>query len=321
MATNLDIATALSTANTTHISMGQEIFTGKLPGPWQLWTDQINDSSGLVQNNVLANDPIMREWVGPRQVKGLRAYTFAIEAKSYEATLSITRQELTRDKTGAVSKKIGDFNRNGAAEYDRRTAEVLDGSSGAGPTGYDGVALYSAAHPHVNSSSGHSNLSAVDWSHANFNTARTAMRNFKNEQGEPMDIEPTHVRCGPDTEQRVKEVLEAKDRISFTDMVAAQTTTAVQNATLMPNVWQGECAVVVDPRVAKTNAYYVDIFDLSKPVKPMLLLVERAIEAIPRTDMDDPNRFDNDEFLFGLEGDHVATAGFWQTAYRLQGTA
>lgn len=318
MATNLDLDTALDAANTTHVTMGQELFAGGPAGSYQLWTDRIDDSSGSVQNNILTNAPIMRQWVGARQVKEPRAYTFSVKADPFEATLGIKRRTMTQDKTGTVAKLIGDFNRDNVPEYDRRVAAALDGSSGNGPTGYDGVALFNAAHPHVNSGSGHSNVATSDLSHANFNTARTAMRNYKREDGEPFGIIPTHMRVGPSLEQRAKEILEAKDRIAFTDMTAAETSAAVQNATLLPNVWAGELTLIVDPRV---TTFYADVYDLSKPVKPMLLLVERGIEAIARTDMTDPHRFEYDEFLFGLEGEHKAAAGFWPTAYRLQGTA
>lgn len=319
MGTELDIQTALAAANTTHISMGQEIFSNPLPGPYQLWTTRVDDSSGKVQNNILANLPIMQTWVGARKEKQPRAYTFSITAVPYEATLYLKRTTISRDKTGTVAKAIGDFHRDNAPAYDRAVAAALDGSSGNGPTGYDAVALFNSAHPHVNSLSGHSNVSAsTDLSHANFNTARTNMRAFKTEAGEPFGILPTHMRVGPSLEQRAKEILEAKTRVVYSDMTAAETTAAVQNTTAMDNVWQGELQLVVDPRV---TTYYCDLFDLSKSVKPMILLVERPIEAVSQTDMEGDRRFNDDEFVFGLEGDHVATAGFWQTAYRLQGTA
>ena len=112
MATDLDIDTALAAANTTHVSMGQELFSGKLPGPWQLWTQQIDDPAGVVRNNFLTNAPEMREWIGARQVKMPRAYHFTMTAKKYEATLGVKRQTLSRDKTGTVAKSIGDFNRD-----------------------------------------------------------------------------------------------------------------------------------------------------------------------------------------------------------------
>lgn len=323
MATNLDLATALADANTTHITLGQEIFANVLPGPWQLWTTQINDPTGRVQNNVIANVPEMREWVGARVLKRPRAYTQLITTKKFEATLPVERLLMKRDTTGTVAQMIGDFHRTQSQEYNVRVRAELDGSSGNGPTGYDAVALFNASHPHVNNGSGHSNTGTANLSHANFTAARAAMRNFRKESNEPFGIAPTHMRVGPDLESHAKEILEAKDRVTFTNMTGATTSSAVQNATLMPNVWAGDLDLVVDPQIPKTSGqeYYWDLYDLSKPVKPMGLLVERPIEAIGITDMDSEERFHNDRFLFGLEGEHAAFAGFWMTAYRNKGTA
>ncbi len=318
--TNLDLATSLLNANTTFVERGSELFSQAiLPGPYALWTDIVS-SDGNWERHFLTNHPMMRQWTGARQKKALRAYKENLLPVRYEATLPIDRLLLKRDKTGSVGKAIDDFLSMEVMAHDSTTASSLDGSSGAGPTGYDGVALFSASHPHVNSSSGHSNLSAgTNLSHANFNALRSAMRKFKFENGQPMHIIPTHMRVGPDLEQRAKEILQASDRVVFSDSTASETTTAVVDTATMTNVWRGEATVVVDPRI---TTYYWDLFDLSKGVmKPMRLVDERRPESISQTDMADESRFNDDVFNFGLEGEWVVGAGDWQTAYRGTGTA
>ena len=321
MATNTHIQTAFAEANRIHMTLGQDLFAEVMPGPYSLWTTTQTGSSGKYQNNFLANLPELQRWTGPRDEKSPRAYTQQIDTLPYEATLALKRTDLTRDQTGAVAQAIGDFNRGQLSSKNRHVADALDGTSGNGPTGYDGVSLFNASHPHVNSGSGHSNLSAgTNLSHATFNTARSAMRKFLKESGSPFQITPTHMRVSPDLEQRAKEIADAADVIKFTDMTASDSTTAVQNATAMTNVWRGSVDVVVDNEIT-SNTYYWDLMDLSKNVKPMILVIERDIEPITRTDMDDPRRWDFDEVLFGLEADYVAVAGFWPLIYRSTGTA
>jgi phage major head subunit gpT-like protein len=317
MATNLDLDAGLQSANTTFQAMREELFTGaQLAGPYAMWTD-IVPNTGRWENHFIANWPIMRQWTGARQEKVLRDYSEILTPVSYEATLPIKRLTITRDKTGAVGKAIDGFMRQNVMAHDQTVASSLDGTSGTGPTGYDAVALFSASHGQVPNTSNIS--SGTNLSHANFSTARATMRKLQFENTEPAQIVPTHARCGPDLEQRYKEILSADTRIVFTDMQSDESTTAVQNATQIANVWQGELVLVVDPRV---TTFYWDLYDLSKPNnKPMTLIDERRPEAINKTDMTDERRFQFDEFLYGLEGEWKVGAGQWMTAHRGTGTA
>lgn len=322
MSTDLDISASLANAQTTFVERGSELFRQAiLPGQYSIYTATI-PNIGIWERHFLTNQPMMRQWTGSRQEKFMRAYKESLTPVSYEATMPIARLDLVRDKTGSIGKSIDDFFAMQVMAYDSTVASSIDGSSGAGPTGYDGQALYSTAHPHVNSSSGHSNLSSgTNLSHATFSTARAAMRKYLFENGQPMHIVPTHMRVSPDNEKRAKEIASAADRVVFTDTEAAETTSAVQNTTNMPNVWRGEVDVLVDPRIT-SNTYYWDLFDLSKGnMRPMVLIEERRPETISQDSMEGEFRFNNDIFKFGLEGEWKVGAGDWQTAYRATGTA
>jgi len=324
MGTNLDLSALLANAQTTYESRGAEILTETLPGPWSLYTLKIDVSdSGIWQNDFVANIPVMRQWVGARVDKTLRGYTQSLEAVAYEATLPIARNVLRRDKSGAVGRAIDAFLRKGAATHDKFASEALDSNSSAGPTGYDAVALFSTAHPHVNSGSGHSNLSAgTNLSHANYGAARAVFMTRVDEQGEPMGpFRVTHMRIHPTLLQRAKEILDTDRIIKYTDISANEATSGVQNATAVDNVFKGDAMIIEDHRIATADQYEWTLFDLSRPEKPMVLIEERAPEQISQLDMEDPRRFTNDEFVFGLEADFKVGAGFWPLAYRATGTA
>jgi len=325
MTTNLDLDAGLQNANTVFQSLRDQLYAEILPGPYQMYSDVIPVATGLWENHFLSNHPQMRQWVGARQEKAFRHYSEALEAVAFEATLPIKRKLISRDKTGAVGKALGVFARNNTQAYDRTAAAAFDGSAGAGPTGFDGVSLFNASHPHVNSGAGHSNIAAgTNFSHAAFTAARAAMRKFKFENGEPAYIVPTLIRVGNDLEQRVKDVLEARDRKVTVDASGAEATAAVVAATSIENVWMGELDVLIDQRVGAggSGGFFWTLIDARKPDnKPMTLIEERRPVAINRTDMTDPRRFEFDEFVYGLEGDWQVGAGQWMTCYRGTGTA
>jgi phage major head subunit gpT-like protein len=157
----------------------------------------------------------------------------------------------------------------------------------------------------------------LSWS--TFDAARTAMRQLTFENGEPAGVNPTHMRVGPALESRAKAILEAKERIRFTDMTTADTTTLAQNATAVTNVWAGELTLVVDPRV--TN-YFWDLYDLSKPgVRPIELYEGQAPHPVNLDQMTDYPRYTDDVFVYGLEADFVFDSGMWMVGYRATGTA
>jgi len=322
MSYNLSLSAGLASAQTTYQAAFENLYAGNmLPGGWSLWTEKLTGNAKTISLQSIANFPVMSEWNGAKIEKYLRHYALTATLKKFEATLPIQRMDLTYEGgMPIIGRAIDAYLRQQVTAYDKSCADVLDSASGAGPTGYDLVALFSASHPHGAAGALQSNIGAgVNLNWRTFDAARQAGTEYRFENGEPAGIRYTHMRVGPKLERVAKEILEAKDRIAYTDMFAAASTTAVQNATLFPNVWAGELKLVVDPRI---TTYYWDLYDLSKPgVRPLMLYEGRAPEPVLLDQMDGERRFNTDEFVFGLEGDWVPFAGHWMTAYRGTGTA
>lgn len=320
-ATNLSLAAGTANARTTFESKYEEFFAGGMPGTWQLFTDKNTGKTEYKQFEFITNQPVMRKWVGSRIRKYMRHYSTLLQLETYEATMEIARKLIQYGgDPDTIGKAIDTFMRLQATAYDKAFATAIDSNSGAGPTGYDGVGLFSAAHPHASGGGTQSNLSAgtnLSWS--SFDSLRAGMRTLTFENGEPANVVATHARCGPLLESRFKSILEAKERIRFTDMTTADTTTLAQNATAVTNVWAGELTLIVDPRV---TGYYWDLYDLSKPgVRPIILYEGQAPHPVNQDQMTDKDRFENDVFVYGLEGDFTFDAGMWMVAARATGTA
>lgn len=320
---NLDPQSALVDANTLFTTIGQEMFAPDktIDGNFAIYTHEASVPNGVWTRNFGANHPIMALWDGAREKKtAFRVYTETARPVSYQATLQLPRRTFLNDKTGVVQGHITRFYDMVGPAFDQAVTTAFDSASGAGPTGYDGVALFSTAHPHVNSGDTASNLAAgTNLSHANAFAARAVGRKLKGENGEPLGIVYNMLRVGPDLEQKAKEIFDANERYIATNTNGTEATAGVVDTTTYPNVWAGAVQIFVDPRV---TTYYWTMMDLTKgsELRPMRLLVERRPEPLMRTEMTDPARWEGDLYEWGIEGEYKAIAGDWITCYRGTGT-
>jgi len=326
MSTNLSLNAAFANANTAYQVKYAELYENALPGAYQIYTDQITGvDTETTEFDWATNHPMMREWIGPRREAFLRAYTQQIKLKTYERLLSFERKTLVlRDKTGAVARGIKTFLSQQVAAYDLTGYTAYMSASGAGPTGYDGVALFANAHPHSGSGGNQSNLSAgTNLNAATYDAAQTAMNSYTLENGEPAGMVGTHLVIGPNLKTRARQLFGASTRLVTVDASGKLDAAAsVVAAGAVQNMYDGEVTIVVDMRRVGTPAYYWDLVDCSKSgIRPMVQLIHRAPTPIHQDQMTDPARFSRDRVYFGLEGDWVFAAGMWMSAYRATGTA
>jgi phage major head subunit gpT-like protein len=86
----------------------------------------------------------MREWTGPRMVEQIKRGAYAITAKDFEKTISIPRNALDDDNTGAYMAQIETLAQQARLLRDQQICTKLE----AGETDlcYDGLAFFSASH-------------------------------------------------------------------------------------------------------------------------------------------------------------------------------
>ncbi len=323
--TNLALQETLLQSATQFEAAFQEIFRdAQVPGEFSKYTDVRTGKTIQLMLLIMANHPTMREWLGSRVEKYLRSYSQTITLRTWEATLPLKRILMDYvDSVGTVKDAIDTFVNNTSTAYDEQCSAAIDGSSGVGPTGYDGVALFSTAHPH-GPSGNQSNLgSGTNLSYGAFDAARAAMAGWRFENGTPARRKATHMRVGVALETRAKEILSATQRVVAVANDGLEAGTRVAAATI-DNVWKGELELIVDPRIppSGTGSMYWDLYDLRQPkMRPLVLYVGRAPEPIHQLDMDSDRRFNMDELVFGIEGDFAPAAGHWMSCYRGTGTA
>jgi phage major head subunit gpT-like protein len=88
--------------------------------------------------------PGMREWIGERQFKNIKAGKYSIVNKDFEATVEVDRNDINDDKIGIFKPIISELGRSAAAHPDELVFGLLP--QGFTELCYDGAAFFSAAH-------------------------------------------------------------------------------------------------------------------------------------------------------------------------------
>lgn len=92
----------------------------------------------------LGQTPMMREWIGGRNAKGLREDSFLIRNKHYEATLDILVSDLRRDKSGQALVRIAELARRSNAHWASLLSQLIVAASAS--VCYDGQYFFDTDH-------------------------------------------------------------------------------------------------------------------------------------------------------------------------------
>ncbi|CAN5533516.1 Mu-like prophage major head subunit gpT family protein [soil metagenome] len=93
----------------------------------------------------LGQMPMLREWLGDRRVKSLKAFDFAIKNRDFEMTVSVPRNEVMDDNIGVYTSLIEDMGREAGTHPDRLVFGLLP--NGFSQPCYDGQNFFDNSHP------------------------------------------------------------------------------------------------------------------------------------------------------------------------------
>ncbi|TRD18388.1 Mu-like prophage major head subunit gpT family protein [Palleronia caenipelagi] len=125
--------------------------------------------SGSTSNTYgwLGDAPQLREWIGSRVVKDMKASGYQITNKLYEATVGVPRTAIEDDSLGVYSPLMASMGQSAADHPDRMIAEII--MTGATTLCYDGQNFFDTDHPVA---ANHDGTGAV-----------TAVSNYDNDAG------------------------------------------------------------------------------------------------------------------------------------------
>lgn len=253
----------------------------------------------------LGNSPIMREWIGGRQVKGLTDNGFTIKNKTFEVSLGVNVDDLRRDKTTQTTVRIQELADNTVAHPLGLLTTLIE--AGPSTTCYDGQYFYDTDHKEGKSGTQSNDITSAAVAPtvptaAEYSTAILAgiqrLMGIKNDQGQPMN----------------------ENAKSFLVMVPASHMVAAAGALNAPVLVNAAGAAVtnlitsfggftitlkVNARLSATDSFTIHRVDA--PVKPFI----HQVEMDPFMSMKD-DTFDNNQYVFGVKSIENVGYGLWQ---------
>jgi phage major head subunit gpT-like protein len=256
-----------------------------------LWTE-VSSKTKINTYGWMAQQLQLREWIGPRVAQNLSEHSYALENKKYEGTVELDRDDVEDDNLGMFQNVTIPQLAEAVKKHPfRKCFELLASNSYAGPLAFDGKALFANDHPTyapVGFDQDYTNVHALALSDVNLQTVRETGASIVGEDGQPLEVNYTHLFVSPQKEIVAKKILE-----STTYAQASGSNNAIDNP------MKGLMKVVVVPRLAAAPTRWY-CADLSRPLKPIIHQVRRKAEFVSRDNLSDPKVFDLDKFTYGV---------------------
>lgn len=246
----------------------------------------------------LGSFPRLREWIGERVIKSLKAHGYTIKNKDWEATVELNRNDVEDDTYGIFKPIITELGRSAAIHPDELVFELL--SKGFVTTCYDGQYFFDTDHPGVNGKS-QSNKGTAPLSPASYSAARAQVMSLTDDEGKSLGIFPNLLVVPPQLEETARRILNA-------DIINNET-----------NVLKGTAELLVVPEVAGNPTGWF-LLDVSRGIKPFIFQVRKSYEFVALDKITDINVFMNKQFIYGVDARCNVGFGLWQLAYGSTGT-
>ncbi len=238
--------------------------------------------------------PMMREWIGAREIQNLMTYDYVIKNRNFELTTSIPVNDIADDQYGVYTPLMSEMGFSAKKHPDVLTFDLL--GKGFEEKGYDKVPFFSAKHPMGKSKKVQSNIGTKKLCATSYAEARAAMMTVKGENERTLNIVPDLLVVTPQNEAVARELL-------FADLIAGSS-----------NVNKNTCELLVVPELTDyADQWY--LFCTKRYVKPFVYQLREKPKLVCKNKETDDNVFFDDEILYGIKGRYNVGFGLWQLAY------
>lgn len=253
----------------------------------------------------LGSSPAMREWVGPRLVKGLRDNGFAIKNKTFEATLGVSVDDVRRDQTGQSMVRISELATRTANHPVSLLSQII--VAGAATVCYDGQYFYDTDHAEGDSGAQSNKTTSpgavpaaptsAEYEKAILGAVQQIL-GIKDDQGEPMNDNAKSFLVMVPAGHFAAASAALKNPVLVTSAGAAITNT-------LATLGGFTIELAVNPRLTATTKFTVHRTD--GDTKPFIYQVELE----PQVQFNDKS-FEENQWEFGVKAIHNVGFGFWQ---------
>lgn len=270
------------------------VFKNEFNKVFEKYTTNYDEVATVIKANAisvnyawLGDMPMMKEWIGDRDVKALKDYEYIIKKKRYEATIGVDRDHILFDTLGVVKPRIQSMASAAKTSYDDLSFGLLESNGNC----YDSSPFFGE---HTMNGKIYDNLYALELNQESFLKVRADMMSIKSEGGRNLGVKPNLLVVPPQLESKAIELLKA-------DIVDSST-----------NITKGMAEILVVPQLTDETSWY--LLDVSKPIKPLILQINKKITFTAMDRPDDESVFMRAEFRYGVDGEHNAGYGLWQLA-------
>lgn len=238
--------------------------------------------------------PKMREWIGDRELRKLKAYDYEIKNKTWESTVEIPAEEIEDDTYGVYNPVVSAMGVSVKLHPDELEFALLAG--GFTKKGYDGKTFFATDHD-----SGSNKLTDV-FAAAGFEKAVQKLLEVKDDKERPLfaGTEKLTLTVGPALNGAARRLLNNE----FLSVASGST----EN-----NIWKGAADLVVSPLITSATAWFLTC-DFAG-LKPLIFQERRKPRFIQK---DNPVESDvvfmRNKFIFGADARYEAGYGLHQLA-------
>lgn len=261
----------------------------------------------------LGMSPVMREWVGGRQTKGLRENGIIIRNKKYEATLEVLVDEIRRDKTGQVMIRVRELAQRTNAHWAGLLSTLL--INGESAPCYDGQYFFDTDHEEGDSGSQSNDLT----SNITTPTAPTtgemetailksieAILGFKDDQGEPMNENAREFLV------MVPVPFMSAAAAAIGSSIIVDSSTSRSNTILtLGSIGGFAIRIAVNARLSWTTKFAT--FRTDAETKSLIRQEEEGVMVSAIAEGSE-EEFKNDRHLYGVKSIRNVGYGYWQRA-------
>jgi phage major head subunit gpT-like protein len=276
-----------------------------------------NSDQGSEVYAFLGMSPKMREWIGGRQSRGLRANNFTIINKHFEGTMEVSVKDARRDKTGQIQARVNEFADGAQTHWASLLSQLLlDGPS---TVCYDGQFFFDTDHQEGDSPT-QSNSISVDISTlpALVHGASATAPSIEEMQQAILQGITQILSLKDDRNEPMNESASAFMVIVPTGLypVAAKAISTISTVALQenfnPNLIDGlTVSAQMNPRLTWTDKFTVTRTD--SPIKALIRQQETDVELKAKAEGSE-YEFDNDAWQFGIDSWRNVGYGYWQRA-------
>lgn len=277
----------------------------KLMDPaWEMLSMDVISTTTIEQYNWLGDVPPMTEWTGTRAIGKVRNNNYQIANKEWANGLEVAEVDLEDDKLGMYMPKIDQL----AMKVRQHKIDLLMDFlvNGFATTvhgaGYDGLAFFSASHKSAGGTgSNQSNIltATLDDTGA-FDSAYQKFVSIQDEQGQPLNLLPTHLIYGPSNRSTANTILNAERLANGASNTNYKVVTPV-----------------LSPKLVGSHANKWFLTCLTAPIKPLIFQTRRAprfrFTGSAAAGQADEEAFMTGKLKFGVDARYNAGFGLWET--------